>query len=178
MRGKHGLLYGNNLTVYGISEMPINIFDTPGFFDTNECQMDNNKRQIASQIGNKIDVFAYFMDSDNHRIDSNIQKIFQRLNDWTMGKIWRNLVIVYPRFTRSIADQFENSAIGASKPKDLERQFHELKSFLAEKAVENEWKEIEWKENVESARLINGSDFDNMRYSLGFLANDPGVSAF
>ena len=151
--------------------MPINIFDTPGFFDTNECQMDNNKRQIASQIGNKIDVFAYFMDSNNARIDSNIQKIFQRLNDWTMGKIWRNLVIVYPRSTRSSADQFQNFAIGASKPKYLERKFQELKEFLAVKAVENKWNVTTVDGKEESARLINESDFDNMRYSLGLKAD-------
>ena len=97
------MFFGNNFTAYGITEMPINVYDTPGFFDSNDCQIDNNKRQIASQIGNKIDVFAYFMDSHNARINANIQKIFNRLNDWTMGKIWRNLVIVYPRFTRSIS---------------------------------------------------------------------------
>lgn len=149
--------------------MPINVFDTPGFFDSDDCQMDNNKRQIASQIGQKIDVFAYFMDSNNARINSNIQKIFERLNEWTMGNIWRNLVIVYPRFTRSSADQFENSAMDKSKPKDLAKNFQELKSFLAAKAKENNWKLTTVDtEGIESVRLIQKNDFDNIKYSKGF----------
>ena len=169
MRGKHGLLFGNNFNAYGVKKMPINVYDTPGFFDSDECQNDNNKKKIASQIGDKIDVFAYFMDSNNARMDTNIQKIFERLNDWTMGNIWNNLVIVYSRFTRSSADQLQNSFIEKSKPKDLARTFEEFKSFLQKKAVENKWnRTIIDNEGIESSRLIQESDFDNVRYSLGF----------
>ena len=169
MRGKHGTLFGNNFTAYNIHEMPINVVDTPGFFDSDECQMDINKRQIASQIGKKIDVFAYFMDSSNSRIDINIQKIFERLHNWTLGKIWSNLVIVYPRFTRSSGDQFDNSMEGQSKPRDLANRFQELKSFLASKAIENKWNLTTVdNEGTESVRSISKSDFDNIRYSYGF----------
>ena len=66
--------------------MPINVFDTPGFFDSDECRNAENKKQIASQIGNKIDMFAYFMNADNKRMDSNIQNVFTILQEWTMGR--------------------------------------------------------------------------------------------
>ena len=149
--------------------MPINVYDTPGFFDSNDCQMDNNKKQIASQIGKKIDVFAYFMDSRNARMNANIQKIFDRLNNWTMGNIWSNLVIVYPRFERSVSNQYENAMKDLSKPKNLEKNFQEMKSFLAKKAVENKWNltTVDDKGD-ESVRLIQESDFEKIRYSQGF----------
>ena len=70
---------------YGIEKMPVNVFDTPGFFDSDECRNKENKKQIASQIGNKIDMFAYFMTADNKRMDSNIQNVFTILQEWTMG---------------------------------------------------------------------------------------------
>ena len=49
---------------YDIENMPINVFDTPGFLDSDECRNNENKKQIASQIGNKIDMFAYWLISD------------------------------------------------------------------------------------------------------------------
>ena len=70
---------------YNIERMPVNVFDTPGFFDSDECRNNENKKQIASQIGNKIDMFAYFMTAYNKRMDSNIQNILTILHDWTMG---------------------------------------------------------------------------------------------
>ena len=131
--------------------------------------MDNNKKQIASQIGKKIDVFAYFMDSNNARMNSNIQKIFERLNNWTMGNIWSNLVIVYPRFTRSVSNQYENAMKDLSKPKNLEKNFQEIKSFLAKEAVENNWNLTTVNDKgVESVRSLHESDFEKIRYSQGF----------
>ena len=70
---------------YNIEKMHINVFDTPGFFDSDECRNNENKKQIASQIGNKIDMFAYFMTAYNKRMDSNIQNVLTILQDWTMG---------------------------------------------------------------------------------------------
>ena len=72
---------------YDIEKMPMNVFDTPGFFDSDECRNNENKKQIASQIGNKIDMFAYFMTADNKRMDSNIQNVFTILQEWTMGTV-------------------------------------------------------------------------------------------
>ena len=89
--GKQGLLYDNVFKAYGIDSMFINVFDTPGFFDSDKCRNDANKAQIASQIGNKIDMFAYFMASDNQRMDSNIQQVLTILQEWTMAmgyKFW------------------------------------------------------------------------------------------
>ena len=76
----------------------MNVFDTPGFFDSDPCWHDENKKAIASQIGvNSIDVFAVFMTINNVRIDSSIQEIFIRLHEWTNGHIWGNLVFVFGR---------------------------------------------------------------------------------
>ena len=83
--GKHGLLYNNMFQAYDIEKMPINVFDTPGFLDSYECRNDEIKKQIASQIGNKIDMFAYFMTNFNGRMDQDDQSIFTFLQKWTMG---------------------------------------------------------------------------------------------
>ena len=79
------MLYNGILENYNIEHMPINVFDTPGFFDSDECRNKANKKQIASQIGNKIDMFAYFMTASNKRMDSNIQNVLTILQEWTMG---------------------------------------------------------------------------------------------
>ena len=84
--GGHGLLYNDMFKAYAIERMPINVFDTPGFFDSDQCRNEENKKQIASRIGNKLDMFAYFMNSDNSKMDSNIQNIFTILQEWTMGR--------------------------------------------------------------------------------------------
>ena len=86
----------------------MNVFDTPGFFDSDPCWHDENKKAIASQIGvNSIDVFAVFMATDNVRIDSSIQEIFIRLHEWTNGHIWKNLVFVFGRTIRFPSEQSE-----------------------------------------------------------------------
>ena len=93
---------------YGIETLPINVFDTPGFFDSDPCWHDENKKAIASQIGvNAIDVFAFFMEINNVRIDSSIQEIFIRLHEWTNGNIWNNIVFVFGRTERSKDKQSE-----------------------------------------------------------------------
>ena len=75
-------------------------------------------------------------------------------------------MIVYPRFTRSSADQIEKSYDKESKPKDLEENFQELKSFLTRKAVEDHWNftTID-NEGNESTRNLTELDFDKIRYS-------------
>ena len=76
---------------YDIESMSINVFDTPGFFDSDKCRNTENKQQIASQIGNKIDMFAYFMAAENNKMDSNVQQILTILQEWTMAmgyKFW------------------------------------------------------------------------------------------
>ena len=79
------MLYNNLFQSYDIENMPINVFDTPGFFDSDVCRNKENKKQIASQIGNKIDMFAFFMPADNKRIDENMQNVLTILQEWTMG---------------------------------------------------------------------------------------------
>ena len=140
----------------------IAVFDTPGFFDSDECQNKENKKQIASQIGNKIDMFAYFMTADNKRMDSNIQNVFTILQEWTMGteqifysvfrffkllfqkvshkgNIWSNLVLVYPKFTQTGDEQFQRLLEDDSKPNQLKKSVEDAKEFLINLANEHSW---------------------------------------
>ena len=78
------MLYNNTFPAYDIEKMPINVFDTPGFLDSYECRNDEIKKQIASQIGNKIDMFAYFM--TNKRMHQDDENVFTFLQKWTMGR--------------------------------------------------------------------------------------------
>ena len=79
------MFFNDTFKAYGIEKIPINVFDTPGFFDSDQCRNVQNKKRIASQIESKIDMFAYFMTSDNNKMDSKIQNIFTILQEWTMG---------------------------------------------------------------------------------------------
>ena len=65
--------------------MPINVFDTSGFFDSEEFGNKDFEKQIASKVGYKIDMFAYLMTAD--KMDSNIENILTFLQEWTMGRI-------------------------------------------------------------------------------------------
>ena len=45
-----GLFYGGKLNSYGVHDMKMNLFDTPGFDDTDLCLIDQNNRQIAKKF--------------------------------------------------------------------------------------------------------------------------------
>ena len=120
--------------------MPINVFDTPGFYDSNICQNEENKRVIASQIENEIDVFAYFMDPQIDRMDGTTQAIFTRLNEWTNGNIWNNLVLVYARTHRSDPDQLDRAMMQNSIIKEKNAKLSEIRRFLTQMAKNNNWK--------------------------------------
>ena len=74
--GLHGLFYNNKLEGYGIEPMQINLYDTPGFADSNKCQIEANKKRIVEKFDKPIDVFGYLLDPNNPRIDANLQRKF------------------------------------------------------------------------------------------------------
>ena len=145
--------------------MRINVFDTPGFYDTDICQTRMNKMEIARQIDNEIDVFVYLMDSFNTKIDENIQNIFYQLNEWTMGQIWNNLLIVYPKISRSSNDQYENFVDGKSQMKSIETTFNEMKLFLSEISSQNKWNKTSFVDGQENQQRLSTHDFENIQFS-------------
>ena len=74
--GVHGLFYNGLLKEYGVEPMPINLYDTPGFADSNRCQIEANKQRIVEKFDNPIDVFGYLLDPVNPRIDANQQRMY------------------------------------------------------------------------------------------------------
>jgi len=92
--------------------MKINVFDTPGFSDTSIDNIRKNKLLIASSLKNNIHMIIFV--SPNPRFDNNNQLSLQMINEWTAGKMWKNLVIVKARTTfdeDSVKERYENSEI-------------------------------------------------------------------
>ena len=79
------------------SSIKINVFDTPGFSDTNVDNIRKNKFLIASSLKNNIHMIIFV--SPNPRFDNNNQLSLQMINEWTSGKMWKNLLITKARTT-------------------------------------------------------------------------------
>ena len=75
--------------------MKINIFDTPGFADSDIDQLRKNKLLIATSLRKDIHVVIFL--TSNPRFDEAQQKLFQTLNDWTNGQIWSNVLYIKGR---------------------------------------------------------------------------------
>jgi GTPase SAR1 family protein len=138
--GIRGLFYGGKLKSYGIEDMEINLFDTPGFADSDACQIDANKQKIAAQLENNVHAFVYLLDINNPRIDSNTKNIFGQLNEWTMGHIWNNIIFVYSRASFSDSVKNDRNANGKTLYSNLKRRLNDLKEALYEEAISAKWK--------------------------------------
>ena len=144
--------------------MPINVIDTPGFDDTNECKKEENHKLIASHIKTPIDVFAYFLNADDKRLDQTIQNHFKLLQEWTYGKIWNNLVIVYNRVNRSRDSQWDRANDFLSLKNEFDEKINNVKKFLWQNmTVENDWKR-RIDDNSEQFISMQESDFANIKY--------------
>jgi hypothetical protein len=165
--GLHGKFYNNMLAGYGIEEMPINLYDTPGFADSNKCQIEANKKRIVEKFDKPIDVFGYLLDPVNPRIDANLQLIFENLNEWTMGNIWSNLVIIYGRADFSIEKREDRFYDRESYYKELDEKIQSIRERLWEMAQDGNWKKtfIDSKTDQVTSRLLVREDFDNIQYS-------------
>ena len=97
--GVSGYFYGQLLTSYNVEPMMMNFYDTPGFADSDPCQIEKNKERIAATLDKPIHAFIFLTDHSNARINANQQMLFKMLNEWTMGHIWNNLIVSYPRMT-------------------------------------------------------------------------------
>ena len=74
--GMHAQFYNDVLVAHGVESMAINLFDTPGFADSDKCQIEANKQRIVEKFDKPIDVFGYLMHPENPRIDYNQQGQF------------------------------------------------------------------------------------------------------
>ena len=164
VNSKRGLLFNDKFKSYNVTTMPINVIDTPGFDDTNECQKEENHKLIASHIRTPIDVFAYFLNADEDRLDQTIQNHFRLLQEWTYGKIWNNLVIVYNRVNRSNDLQLERAMDFSSIKNRFDEKINNLKHFLWKNmTVENDWKR-RIDDSSDKSISMQESDFTNIKY--------------
>ena len=74
------------------NEFKVNVFDTPGFADSDPENIKKNKLLIASAIKNDIHMIIFL--TSNARFDAGNQDALEMLNEWTAGKMWNNILIV------------------------------------------------------------------------------------
>ena len=167
-RGVKGVLtsfYGGLLSSYDVEPFPMNLFDTPGFADSDPCQIEKNKERIAATLSEPIHAFIFLANHSNSRIDANQQKLFQMLNEWTMGHIWSNFILAYPRMTFHHSDKMDRIEDSTSFYKELIAKKQDLKQKLWKIASDSKGSEQEWKKRDQNDTLIamELSDFDNIR---------------
>jgi hypothetical protein len=138
----------------------MNFYDTPGFADSDPCQIEKNKERIAATLDKSIDAFIFLTDHDNSRIDANQQMLFKMLNEWTMGHIWKNFIIGYPRMTFFHGDRMNRAENAKSYLKELDIKKNQIKDSLWKMARDQEWKKRD-----ENDQLVpmEQRDFDNIR---------------
>jgi hypothetical protein len=85
VKAQYGTYFDDMYSQYGVKPMDLNVYDTPGFYDTDPGQILQNKRLIAKQLDIEIDAFIYLLGT-NPRIDSTTQAIFSTLHEWTLGQ--------------------------------------------------------------------------------------------
>ena len=158
--GVSGYFYDQLLTSYNVEPMLMNFYDTPGFADSDPCQIEKNKERIASTMDKPIDAFIFLTHHDNSRINANQQMLFKMLNEWTMGHIWNNLIIGYPRMTFFHGDRMNRADNGNSYLKELDIKKNQIKKSLWQMATDQEWKKRD-----ENDQLVpmEQRDFDNIR---------------
>ena len=136
-----------------------------------------NKQTIARELDKPIHSFLYLFGHDN-KFKSNTQDIFELLNEWTMGNIWDNFIIVYNRasFTsQQVKDRFDTmeevqwmtDKVG---PEELfwkikNEQLSFIKETLAERAKQKKWTRMITVDGIQQRRLMQKEDFDNIKIS-------------
>jgi len=78
--------------------MKINVFDTPGFADADVNNIRKNKLLIGTSLKYNINLVIFL--TSNPRFDQNLQNMLKLVNDWTLGRVWQNLLIVKARVFR------------------------------------------------------------------------------
>ena len=80
----------------GLSKaLKINVFDTPGFADADISNIRKNKLLIGTSLKYNIHLVIFL--TANPRFDQNLQNMLNLVNDWTLGHVWSNLLVVKGR---------------------------------------------------------------------------------
>jgi hypothetical protein len=162
VKAQYGKYFGDIYREYGVKPMEVNIYDTPGFFDSDPNKIIQNKRLIAKQLDIEIDAFIFLL-GENPRINSNTQKIFSTLHEWTLGRVWSNFVVAYGRTTFDHVDMLERAKDNENFIGDQLAKLDEIKDKLWDIAERENW----------HIRLLDGADkkmvktdFDHVKISL------------
>lgn len=129
-----------------------------------------NKKTIARELDKPMHTFLYLFGHGN-KFDSKTQQIFELLNEWTLGNIWDNLIIVYNRasFTlKKVNDRYETMFdYGPEKLfwKMKNDQLSFIKATLSQIAKQKKWMRLINTEGNQRSRLMRKQDFDNIKIS-------------
>ena len=129
-----------------------------------------NKKTIARELDKPVHTFLYLFGHGN-KFDSKTQDIFELLNEWTMGNIWDNLIIVFNRasFTKKqVNDRYETMFdFGPEKSfwKIKNDQLNFIKATLTERAKQKQWTRMVTTDGSFKPRLMRKQDFENIKIS-------------
>ena len=65
--------------------MQVNVFDTPGFQDSNEDNIKQNNMEIVKQLDSDIHVFLLLFKKEDDRLSADKQEILENFHIWTKG---------------------------------------------------------------------------------------------
>merc|ERR1712062_157751 len=108
-------------------------------------------------------MFLYLYPSHNPKFNSQIQKVFKQLNDWTMGNIWDNFVIVFGRTTFNPYDvdtRYEEDISQIGYKRELVEGY---KNILSKIAQSEGWMRTL---NNGEERKMSPADFSSIRFSI------------
>ena len=106
-----GGLYDDEL---GLDEpMKVNVFDTPGFSDAQLGNLQKNKLLIATALKYNIHMVVFVSPNRlTHGSFRLTQDSLEKLNEWTTGQMWDNLILAKSRTLfdeDNIDDRFYNN---------------------------------------------------------------------
>jgi energy-coupling factor transporter ATP-binding protein EcfA2 len=160
-KGVHADFFDNNLISYGVENMKMNVFDTPGFGDSDSCQLEENKRRIANEFSKEIDAFIFLLKHENPRFDQTMQKTLQMLNEWTMGTIWQNMIFVYPRVQFTNYARFDRLNAGTTWYRKIKEKRDQMIEDLYSVSQKEDWQIRNVTDGT--VRKMIRSDFENIR---------------
>ena len=132
-----------------------------------------NKKKIARELDKPMHAFLYLF-GDKNKFDENTQNIFKLLNEWTMGNIWDNFIIVFNKaeFTLGkVTQRFKTmTEFFNDEPEELiwkrfKEQLIHIKDTLTKKARREQWKRMVNVDGVQKRRLMKKVDFANIQIS-------------
>ena len=116
-----------------------------------------NKRLIAKQLDVEIDAFIFLL-GVNPRMDINTQKIFSILHEWTLGRVWNNLIFAYGRTTFDEVRLRQRAMDDKNFIADQMEKLEEIKTIIMELADREDW----------HIRFLDGQDKKMVKLGVSF----------